>query len=205
MDLVGSRNVFDVNRYLNPLEEWLGYYGDIMRIGIMSDSHDNIQSSKDALQAFAKKEVQLILHAGDMIGSGNCYIFEGCGMPIKLVYGNNDGDRVGLRRDFERIGGEYLGDFGEVESDGLKIALLHGTEEPMVKAVVSSQIYDIVVRGHNHRAEVARQGKTLIINPGEIWGHFTGRSSVAILDTSNLRVEFIELGAFKTFREILEK
>ena len=177
-----------------------------MLIGIMSDAHDSIQGVKDALRVFSQKKVDLVLFAGDMIGSGNCYTFEGFGIPVKLVYGNNDGDRVGLAREFARVGGEYLGDFGEIEADGLKIALLHGTEEPLVKAVVASQLYDVVVRGHNnHRAEVTRQGKTLLVNPGEIWGHFTGLSSIAILDTAGLQVEMIELGRFKTFREIIKE
>jgi hypothetical protein len=176
-----------------------------MLIGIMSDSHDRIQGVKDALSLFSKMNVELILHAGDMIGSGNCYAFEGLGVPVKLVFGNNDGDRVGLVRDFAKVGAQYLGDFGEIEADGLKIALLHGTEEAMVRAIVASQAYDVVIRGHNHRAEAVNQGKTLLINPGEIWGHLTGRSSVAILDTTNLKVEHIELGRFKTFREILKE
>jgi putative phosphoesterase len=176
-----------------------------MIIGLMSDSHDNIQGSKDALKVFSQRDVELILHAGDMIGSGNCYTFEGCCVPIKLVYGNNDGDREGLMCEFQRVGGEYLGDFGEIEADGLKIAMLHGTEDSLVRAVVASQIYDVVVRGHNHRAEATREGKTLLVNPGEIWGHFTGLSSVAVLDTTNMNVEFIELGKYKTFREILRE
>ena len=176
-----------------------------MLIGIMSDSHDNFRGVRDALRIFSQRDVELVLHAGDMIGSGNCYTFEGCGMACKLVYGNNDGDRIGLQRDFGRVGAEYLGDFGEVEVEGLRVALLHGTEEPLVKAVVASQLYDLVVRGHNHIAEVARHGNTLLVNPGEIWGHLTGRSSAAILDTSDLRVEFIELGSYKTFREMLRE
>jgi putative phosphoesterase len=176
-----------------------------MHIGLMSDSHDNIKGTKDALGAFSKRDVELILHAGDMIGSGNCYAFEGCGVPIKLVYGNNDGDREGLMHEFQRVGGEYLGDFGEIEAGGLKIAMLHGTEDSLVRAVVASQIYDVVVRGHNHRAEVTRMGRTLLVNPGEIWGNFTGLSSVAVLDTSNMKVESIELGRYKTFREILRE
>lgn len=175
-----------------------------MIIGIMSDAHDSIQGVKDALSIFSQRSASLVLFAGDMIGSGNCYTFEDFGIPVKLVYGNNDGDRVGLAREFARVGGEYLGDFGEIEADGLRIALMHGTEEPLVRAIVSSQIYDIVVRGHNHRFEVMRQGKTLLINPGEIWGHFTGLSSIAILDTTSLKVEKIELGKFKTFREIIK-
>lgn len=176
-----------------------------MLIGIMSDSHDNFRGIKDALRIFSQRGAKLVLHAGDMIGSGNCHTFEGCGMAIKLVYGNNDGDRVGLRRDFQRVGGEYLGDFGEVEADGRKIALLHGTEEPLVKAVLASQLYDVVVRGHNHCAEVSRHGRTLLINPGEIWGHLSGRSSAAILDTSELKAEFVELGRCKTFWEMLKE
>ena len=171
----------------------------------MSDAHDSIQGVRDALRIFLSKRVDLVLFAGDMIGSGNCYTFEGFGIPIKLVFGNNDGDRVGLAREFARVGGEYLGDFGEIEAGGLKIALMHGTEEPLVRAVVASQLYDVVVRGHNHHAEVTRHGKTLLVNPGEIWGYFTGRSSIAILDTASLNVEIIELGRFKTFREILKE
>jgi len=179
--------------------------GDIMLIGIMSDSHDNIQGVKDSLKIFRDRSAKMVLHAGDMIGSGNCYTFEGCGMDVKLVYGNNDGDRVGLMRDFKRVGGEYLGDFGEFEADGRKIAMLHGTDEPLVKAVVASQLYDVVVRGHNHRAEATQHGKTLLVNPGEVWGHFTGLRSVAVMDTSNLKVEMVEMGRCKSFREILKE
>lgn len=192
--LWGDRQLFDLRLSAN-----------LMLIGIMSDAHDSIQGVKDALRLFSSRGAKLILFAGDMIGSGNCYTFEGCGMPIKLVFGNNDGDRVGLYREFARVGGEYLGDFAEFEVDGRKFAMLHGTEEPLVKAVIASQLYDVVVRGHNHRAEVTRHGKTLLVNPGEIWGNFTGLRSVAILDTSNLNVEIIEMGRFKTFREILKE
>ncbi len=176
-----------------------------MLIGIMSDSHDNFRGIKDALSIFSERKVELLLHAGDMIGSGNAYLFANCGMKIKLVYGNNDGDRVGLSRYFERYGGEYLGDFGELEVEGLKIAMLHGTEESLVRAVVASGIYDVVVRGHTHKAEFYREGGTLVINPGEIWGHLTGVRSVATLDTSTMDVEIIELGRCETFREVLQK
>jgi len=75
-----------------------------MLIGIMSDAHDSIQGVKDAIGVLSKRGVEMALFAGDMIGSGNCYTFEGFGVPMKLVYGNNDGDRVGLAREFARVG-----------------------------------------------------------------------------------------------------
>ena len=80
-----------------------------MLIGIMSDAHDRIQGVKDALRIFSQKGVEMVLFAGDMIGSGNCYTFDGFAIPVKLVFGNNDGDRVGLEREFARVGGQYLG------------------------------------------------------------------------------------------------
>jgi uncharacterized protein len=62
--------------------------------------------------------VDLIYFSWDTITSNNCYAFEGLSIPIKLVYGNNDGDRAGLAKEFARMGGDYLGDFGEIEAAG---------------------------------------------------------------------------------------
>ena len=83
--------------------------------------------------------------------------------------------------------------------------MLHGTDEPLVKAIVSSQLYDVVIRGHNHRSEVTLHGKTLLVNPGEVWGHFTGIRSIAIMDTSSLKTEIVEMGRCLSFRELLKK
>ena len=164
-----------------------------MLIGIMSDSHDNFPGLIQAREIFEQRGVEMMLHAGDVIAPGMCYAFEGTEMALKLVYGNNDGDRVGLKRDFARVGAEFLDDFGEIEVDGIKIALLHGTYEPLVRGLVESGRYDVVVRGHDHHLNVERED-TLLINPGEVWGHFTGKMSVAILDTENLDVEIVDMG-----------
>jgi len=142
-----------------------------------------------------------MLHAGDVIAPGMCYVFEGCKIELKLVYGNNDGDRIGLKRDFARVGAEFLDDFGEIKIDGLRIALLHGTYEPLVRGLVESGRYDVVVRGHDHHVNVEK-GETLLINPGEVWGHFTGRKSVALLDTETLDVEIVEMGSRPSIKDM---
>ena len=165
-----------------------------MLIGLLSDSHDNFSGLMEAVAVFKKRNVEMILHAGDIIAPGMCYAFEGWAGELRLVYGNNDGDRVGLKRDFARVGGEFLEDFGEVEADGRRIALLHGTYEHLVRALVDSGRYDVVVRGHDHHVRVVL-GRTLMINPGEVWGHFTGRKTVAILDTESLATEIVEMGS----------
>ncbi len=166
----------------------------IMLIGLMSDSHDNFPGLMEAVEIFKKRNVEMILHAGDVIAPGMCYAFEGWERELKLVYGNNDGDRTGLKRDFARVGGEFLDDFGEIEAEGRRIALLHGTYEPLVRGLVKSGLYDVVVRGHDHHVNVV-PGRTLMINPGEVWGHFTGRKTVAILDTKSLATEIVGMGS----------
>jgi len=174
-----------------------------MLIGIMSDSHDNFPGLILAREIFEERNVKMILHAGDVIAPGMCYAFEGCQTELKLVYGNNDGDRIGLKRDFARVGGEFLDDFAEILVDGLKIALLHGTYEPLVKSLVDSTHYDVVVRGHDHHVNVEK-GETLLINPGEVWGHFTGRKTIAILDTESLDVEIVEMGTCPSIKDMTQ-
>ena len=165
-----------------------------MLVGLMSDSHDNFPGLLEAVEIFKKRNVEMILHAGDVIAPGMCYTFEGWEGELLLVYGNNDGDRTGLKRDFARVGGDFLDDFGEIEVGGRRIALLHGTYEPLVRGLVESGRYDVVVRGHDHHVRVV-PGRTLMINPGEVWGHFTGRKTVAILDTKSLATEIVEMGS----------
>ena len=173
-----------------------------MLIGILSDSHDNFPGLMEAVEIFKRRNVEMILHAGDVIAPGMCYAFDGWDGGLFLVYGNNDGDRLGLARDFGRVGGEFLGDFGEIEVDGRKIALLHGTNEPVVRGLVESGIYDVVVRGHDHHVRVV-PGKTLTVNPGEVWGHFTGRKTVVILQTdTTMKAEIVEMGNRPSIREM---
>ena len=38
-----------------------------MKIGIMADSHDNIEKTKAAVAAFADRDVEYLIHCGDII------------------------------------------------------------------------------------------------------------------------------------------
>jgi hypothetical protein len=85
------------------------------------------------------------------------------------------------------------GNFAEIIIDGVKIALLHGHEEELLKALVESEIFDVVVHGHAHKAEIYRKGKTLVVNPGEVCGYLTGKSTIALFDTVKREAKIIEL------------
>jgi hypothetical protein len=75
-----------------------------MLIGLLSDSHDNFPGLLEAVEIFKRRGVEMILHAGDVVAPGMCYAFEGWAGELFLVFGNNDGDRIGLKRDFGRLG-----------------------------------------------------------------------------------------------------
>ena len=113
-------------------------------------------------------------------------------MRLHYVWGNNEGDREFIKIRFGEIGVVPLGDFATIELGGKRIALLHGTHEYIADSLARSELYDVVVRGHNHRAEIM-EGRTLLVNPGEVCGYLSGNQTVALIDLDEMHAEIMEL------------
>ncbi len=159
-------------------------------IGIMSDSHDHLKAIRSAVGVFNQAEVELVIHAGDLISPFTVREFEKLEASLEAIYGNNDGERHGLRVAYEKLC--LLEDFKEIKHNGMKIAVIHGTNQALVDSLQKSGIYDLVVRGHTHKMEVSK-GETMVINPGETCGYLSGEKTVIILDSSDLSWELIRL------------
>lgn len=162
-------------------------------IGIISDSHDNMNAIRKAVEFFNEKKVKAVLHAGDLISPFTARAFKDLESKLYFVFGNNDGDKVTLTKRFEEIGATSCGNFGDLTIDGLHIALLHGTNEALVKALAISGEFDVVIRGHTHNPGVKIIEGVPVINPGEVSGVLSGKSTVAILEIANLNVEITQL------------
>jgi len=162
-------------------------------IGIISDSHDNMNALWKAVEFFNERGVKVVLHAGDLISPFTARAFKELKPKLYFVFGNNDGDRVTLIKRLEEIGATSCGDFGDLTIDGLHIALLHGTNEALVKAIAKSGEFDVVIRGHTHEPNVKIIEGVPVINPGESSGVLSGKSTVAILEIANLNVEITQL------------
>lgn len=162
-----------------------------MLIGLISDTHDSVPNIERAVSIFKKREVGLVLHAGDFCSPFTIPPFED--LPVKGVFGNNDGDYFLLMKKCEAIGAELLGSFGDLEIDGTKVALYHGTDAPITAALEQCGNYDIVVSGHTHQKKAVTIGSTLAVNPGTAHG-FGEEATVALLDTTTKDVEFVQLG-----------
>lgn len=161
-----------------------------MLIGLISDSHDAVPNIEKAVSVFKEKDVDLVLHAGDFCSPFTIPQFKG--LPMKGVFGNNDGDYYLLMKKCEAIGAELLGSFGELKVDGIRLALYHGTDAPITDALERCGKYDIVITGHTHQKKAETVSGTLAINPGTAYG-FGDEATVALLETDPMDVEFVSL------------
>jgi putative phosphoesterase len=161
-----------------------------MLIGIMSDSHDHLEAIGLAVDFFNQNNVDLVIHAGDLISPFTAFEFKRLKMPFEAIYGNNDGEREGLKTAFQELCN--LEDFKEIDADGRKIGVIHGTNQKLVDALAGGGYYDVLIRGHNHQLDVYSD-KTMIINPGETCGYLSGKRSVILLSTEDLNFEKVLL------------
>jgi hypothetical protein len=116
------------------------------------------------------------------------------------VLGNNDGEKIGLLKNFHEIGGELFGEFGDLELDGLRIAIYHGTNNKLTEAIIASKLYDLVVCGHSHLKPDDKIGNTLVLIPGCAYNDFPNingviekEPSIIIFNTSNKSYRFVRL------------
>ena len=165
-----------------------------MLIGAISDSHDNLPMIEKAVQALNNQKVSLVLHAGDYVAGFVIPKFKALNCNLIGVFGNNDGDHELLKKRFSETTNCIIHDrFTTVTIEGYRVALLHGHETELLKAIIDSESFDAVIHGHSHNMGIERKGKTLSINPGELCGYLTGKPTVAILDTEKNEAKIIEL------------
>lgn len=156
-----------------------------MRIGIISDSHDHLPHLRRAVEALQERGAEVILHGGDFVAPFAVKELLKAKVPLHAVFGNNDGERQGIRRLFPAVQDPPL----TLELGGRKIVLDHYPEVVDRKEAKSA---DILIFGHTHQI-VLKPGPPLILNPGECCGWLTGRATCAMLETNSLKVEILEV------------
>jgi len=165
-----------------------------MRIGILSDTHDNLDMTGAAVKRLNREGVDLTLHAGDYVSPFVIPRLANLQSPMVGVVGNNDGDHGLLAARFaEHARLSLRGAFAAVDAGATAIGLLHGDDRELLQALIGRKAFDIVIHGHTHRAEVRDLGATLVVNPGEACGYLTGRPTIAVLDTATRDVEVLPL------------
>ncbi len=163
-----------------------------MKIGVISDSHDNLPNIRKAVQVFSRNGVEALIHGGDFCSPFTLAEFKPLadkGVKMNAVFGNNDGDRVLLARRGEGFctftDGSLILTLG-----GKKIVVLHYPD--LGEDLFRLGAYDLVIYGHNHKVRV-EGGEKKLLNPGTSSGYLADKATVAIVDTNGMTVEIVEL------------
>lgn len=161
---------------------------DVMKVGIIADTHDNLPYVRKALTVFGREGCEAIIHAGDYVAPFALKALLEFPGRVYGVLGNNDGERSGLRKLMPELNKGPL----KVTLGGCRITAIHQLAR---LSQTDRAETDVIVCGHTHLAEIT-DGRPLVINPGECAGWLTGHSTVVILETETRTAELVDLGAW---------
>jgi putative phosphoesterase len=157
-----------------------------MRIGIISDTHDQVGRTARAVEALIAHGASRLIHCGDLTGPA---VVHACGLiPSYYVFGNNDFDEEGLRVAMLAVGGVCLAWGGELEFGGKRLGVTHGDSMRETRRLLAAAP-DYLLFGHSHVRSDERQGRTRWINPGAL--HRAAEWTVALLDLESDELRFL--------------
>ena len=157
-----------------------------MLVGLISDTHDNLPMIRKAVQRFKWVGCDLLIHAGDFVAPFALAELLKCGIPVYGVFGNNDGERKGLKAKLRDLAAGAR----RITLCEQRITIVH--DETKLTAA-RRRASDIIITGHTHVPEL-RKGPPVVINPGECGGWLKGKCTIATLEVDTLDVRFIDLG-----------
>jgi hypothetical protein len=160
-----------------------------MRLGIISDTHGHAELTRPAVRMLESLEVDAVLHCGDIGSLAVVELF--AAWPTHFVFGNCDDATEAFAAAIRRAGQTCHGLFGDLEFDGVRVALLHSHERHRFRETIDSGEYRLVCYGHTHVAAIDRRGETLVVNPGAIYR--AEPHSVAIVELPAVEATIVEL------------
>jgi len=161
-----------------------------MRIGIFADTHDHLDHLRLAVAEFNRRKCQDVIFAGDLVSTFAIPPLRKLNCRLIASFGDNEGNKVGVRGGMQIIGEIAEPPFGYRAADGTRILVTHQRE--LLRGDVDGS--DVVVFAHTHRPRIFRdEGRRLWINPGETSGWTYGQPSIAILETMAMQADIVFL------------
>ena len=165
-----------------------------MLIAAFGDIHDRVENLDAALERVAADGAETILCTGD-VGAASLLPRMAGGFPgeIHLVLGNID-DELEIKRtiEAERLLKVYYHQLiGRLTFDKKHVAFTHKPKD--ATALLEEQRFDVVFYGHTHEAKTEQQGKTLLVNPGDLQGRFGATPSYALYDTATSEIRLQQI------------
>ena len=161
-----------------------------MRIGIVSDTHNNLKNVGKIVELFNEAGVHRVIHTGDITQAKTLDVFAHLNMPLHGVYGNNDeGEMHSLVERATAHGFDFRDPPYEFTWHERSIIVAHDPLE--LEGRVHAQ-HNLVLHGHTHLYRHERDGHQLTFNPGECAGHMKGFNAIGVVDLVSLETEILK-------------
>jgi hypothetical protein len=163
-----------------------------MKIGVLSDTHDNLTNLVPVLETFKERGIKTLIHCGDLTSLDMISHFKG----FRMIYtiGNMDVATGAIKKRIEKMNTDnFAGMVYRGKLDGVPVAVTHSHIDGKVMELVQEQRFKWIFHGHTHekRDEVVRGVR--IVNPGALGGLGREPRSFCIVDLDTEDVEFIQV------------
>ena len=159
-----------------------------MRIGIVSDTHNNLKNVRCIVDLFNAAAVERVIHTGDISQAKTLDVLATLNAPLTGVFGNNDQERESLETAISRHGMEFFDPPLELSWHGRRILVVH---DPLELEGVHTTEQHLVLHGHTHLQRIEQRHGQLIFNPGECAGHMKGYNAIGVVDLTTMTPEIL--------------
>ena len=159
-----------------------------MRIGIVSDTHNNLKNCRKIVELFNESGVEKVIHTGDITQAKTIEVFSDLEAPMVGVFGNNDMERESLVAAVARYDFHFVDPPLKLSWAGREIVVVH---DPLELDSVNKNDFELILHGHTHRLTIDHHESYLTFNPGECAGMMKGLNSIGVLDLVSMNPEII--------------
>lgn len=159
-----------------------------MRIGIVSDTHNNLKNVGRIVELFNAAGVERVIHTGDITQAKTLDLFAHLHAPLYGVFGNNDQERDTLEAAIGRHGFQFREPPFELDWHRRRIIVVH---DPLEFDGTLNARHQLALHGHTHRHRYEKRDGQVFFNPGECAGHMQGYNCIGVMDLGDLSVELL--------------
>ena len=159
-----------------------------MRIGVVSDTHNNLANVRRIVELFNAAKVDRVIHTGDITQAKTLDLFAHLEAPLFGVFGNNDVERDALDAAVARHRFTFMEPPFRLSWHDRQIVVVHDPRE-LTRVRVAD--FALALHGHTHHYRHEREHGALVFNPGESAGHMEGHNAIGVVDLASLSTSLL--------------
>lgn len=160
-----------------------------MRIGVVSDTHNNLKNVHQIVQLFNSVAVDAVIHTGDITQAKTLDVFAGLDAPMSGVFGNNDAERESLEAAINKHGFHFVEPPLQITLHNRQIIVVH---DPLEFTGHLASHHELALHGHTHMYRLENNTGQMTFNPGECAGHMAGLNAIGVVDLNDLSTELLK-------------